>query len=92
MATTVSDSPKLWDIDKNEKNKFQCDWLGKKINLKLGEKETDASVGESIKKIDVSGKVLCILCNGFIRYVTFQRFGIGFYLSWDRCKSALKLC
>ncbi|GBL80343.1 hypothetical protein AVEN_92253-1 [Araneus ventricosus] len=47
MATIVSDSTKLRDI----------------VNLKLGEKETDVSVGESIKKIDVSGKVLCILCN-----------------------------
>ncbi|GBN78845.1 hypothetical protein AVEN_147570-1 [Araneus ventricosus] len=68
MATIVFDSPKLRDIDKNEKNKFRCDWLEKKINLKLGEKETDISVGESIKKVDVSGKVLCILYNDFIYY------------------------
>ncbi|GBN10234.1 Ubiquitin-conjugating enzyme E2 D2B [Araneus ventricosus] len=57
MAAIVSDGPKLRDIDKNEKTEFQCDWLGKKINLKLGGKETDVSVGESIEKIDIQVEI-----------------------------------
>ncbi|GBM66897.1 hypothetical protein AVEN_263954-1 [Araneus ventricosus] len=94
MTTIVSSSPKLRDIDKNEKNKFWCNWLEKKkINLELGEKETDVSVQESIKYVDVRGKVLCILCNDsdmthFCGNADFSIFGIRFYHSWNRCRSA----
>lgn len=68
MANVVSDSVRLREIDKNEKNKFRFDWLTKTVKLKLGDKETEVIVGDCVKKVDVSGKAICNLCTDFILY------------------------
>ena len=68
MANIVLDGPKLREIDKNEKNKFRCDWMTKSVKLKLGDKELDVKVGDNIKKVEVSGKAICQLCCDYIYY------------------------
>lgn len=68
MASVVPDSGKLRDIDSLEKNKFRYEWLAKTVKLKFKSQETDVLVEDCVKKVDVSGKAICSLCNDFIYY------------------------
>lgn len=47
--------------DQLEKNKFRCDWLNKEI--KIAEDLTKVITGETIKKVDVSRKIICEIYN-----------------------------
>ena len=62
------DESKVRDIDREEKNKFKFDWLSKTVKLEQDGRSTDVSFRETIKKIDISGKAVCTLCNDVIYY------------------------
>lgn len=68
MANIISDIAKARDIDRDEKNKFRCEWLMKTVTVKFGDKETDVVVGDSIKKVDVSGRTTCSICSDLQYY------------------------
>lgn len=73
MEISLKDEHKVGSVEANEKNKFKFEWLNKSIKVKLPAKGTNAEeieikVGDSIKKIDVSGTVNCQLCADNIYY------------------------
>ncbi|GBN13793.1 hypothetical protein AVEN_133559-1 [Araneus ventricosus] len=75
MEINLNDEHKVRSIDANEKNKFKFEWLNKSVKIKLSAKGNNTSVeeiavkvGDSIKKIDISGTVNCQLCSDTIYY------------------------
>ncbi|GBM52250.1 hypothetical protein AVEN_97382-1 [Araneus ventricosus] len=75
MEINLNDEHKVRSLDANEKNKFKFEWLNKSIKIKLTAKGNNTSVeeiavkvGDSIKKIDISGTVNCQLCSDTIYY------------------------
>ncbi|GBN62329.1 hypothetical protein AVEN_172281-1 [Araneus ventricosus] len=75
MEINLNDEHKVRSIDANEKNKFKFVWLNKSVKIKLPAKgnntnveEIAVNVGDSIKKIDISGTVNCQLCTDTIYY------------------------
>lgn len=68
MANFISDASKVREIDVIEKNKFRFEWLTKAVKIKHPKGELDVSIGDTIKKVDVSGKALCSICNDLIYY------------------------
>lgn len=68
MANVICDIAKAREIDKNEKNKFRCEWLAKTVTVKHAGKEMDVIVGDTIQKVDVSGKTICSICSDLQYY------------------------
>lgn len=64
---SINDEHKARLCDKLEKNKFRFDWLTKEVEIDE-DKKTKVTTGETIKKVDISGKVICELCNDLIYY------------------------
>lgn len=73
MEINLNDEHKVRSLDANEKNKFKFEWLNKSMKIKLPAKGNDTNVeeiavkvGDSIKKIEISGTVNCQLCSDTI--------------------------
>ena len=65
---TINDEHKAREIDKDEKNKFRFAWLKNIVPVKCKNEEFDITVGNSIQKINTSGKAKCLLCTDIIYY------------------------
>lgn len=65
---TIHDEHKAREIDKTEKNKFKFSWYSTVVPVKYKEEEFEVTIGNSIKKINVSGRAKCALCYDIIYY------------------------
>ncbi|CAM1291290.1 FBN1 (predicted) [Pycnogonum litorale] len=66
MATIIDRNNEhlVEDCDKGMKNRFRWMWLEKQVDIG----GTTVTLAEHIRKVDLPGKALCILCNATISY------------------------
>lgn len=62
------DEATVKEIDKDCKNKWKFQWLEEKVTVKVNGKDFTATVGDSIGKINVSGKAVCEWCASMLTY------------------------
>ncbi|KAL5010546.1 hypothetical protein ScPMuIL_012851 [Solemya velum] len=66
LATIIdrNNEQRVEEIDKGMKNCFRWMWLERQVDIG----ETTVSLSEHIRKVDLPGKALCVLCNAIISY------------------------
>ncbi|KAG1679720.1 hypothetical protein GQR58_012860 [Nymphon striatum] len=63
-----SETGNVREIDKLAKNKFRWDWLERTVKVQIDGKTVSTTLGEFFRKVDVSGRAICILCSDLINY------------------------
>ena len=65
---TKAEEATVKEIDKDCKNKFKFQWLEEEVHVKVGEVDCKVKIGDSIVKINVSGKASCEWCHSLLTY------------------------
>ena len=63
LALSIDEEATVKEIDKDYKNKFKFDWLEKVVHIKRDGVDCKVKIGDSIVKINVSGKASCKWCS-----------------------------
>ncbi|GFR78886.1 hypothetical protein ElyMa_004006600 [Elysia marginata] len=65
---TKAEEATVKEVDKDCKNKFKFQWLEEEVHVKLGALNYKVKIGDSIVKINVSGKASCEWCHSLLTY------------------------